>query len=105
MNDDILRRQFLRHVAQTSPAPLLIEVERAEGTFFYTPGGKRYYDLVAGVSVSNVGHANPAVVRAVQEQVARLGFYSNSVENSLQVKLAERLGLSLIHISEPTRPY
>lgn len=39
MNDDILRRQFLRHVAQTSPAPLLIEVERAEGTFFYTPEG------------------------------------------------------------------
>ena len=33
--------------------------------------GKRYYDLVAGVSVSNVGHANPAVVRAVQEQAAR----------------------------------
>ena len=63
---DILRKQFLAHVAQTSPSPMLVEVERAEGTFFYTPEGKRYYDLVAGVSVSNVGHANPAVVRAVQ---------------------------------------
>ncbi len=50
---------------------MLVEVARAEGTFFYTPEGKRYYDLVAGVSVSNVGHANPAVVRAVQEQAAR----------------------------------
>ena len=89
---DILRRQFLSHVAQTSPSPMMVEVARAEGVFFYTPEGKRYYDLVAGVSVSNVGHANPEVVRAVQEQVARLGFYSNSVENSLQVKLAERLG-------------
>jgi len=39
--------------------------------FFYTPEGKRYYDLVAGVSVSNVGHCNPAVVKAVQEQAAR----------------------------------
>lgn len=68
---DILRKQFLAHVAQTSPSPMLVEVERAEGTFFYTPEGKRYYDLVAGVSVSNVGHANPAVVRAVQEQAAR----------------------------------
>ena len=88
----ILRKQFLAHVGQTSPSPMLVEVERAEGSFFYTPEGKRYYDLVAGVSVSNVGHCNPAVVRAVQEQVTRLGFYSNSVENSLQVKLAERLG-------------
>lgn len=49
---------------------MMIEVERAEGTFFYTPEGKRYFDLVAGVSVSNVGHANPEVIRAVQEQAA-----------------------------------
>ena len=67
----ILRKQFLAHVGQTSPSPMLVEVARAEGSFFYTPEGKRYYDLVAGVSVSNVGHCNPAVVRAVQEQAAR----------------------------------
>ncbi len=53
----ILRKQFLAHVGQTSPSPMLVEVARAEGSFFYTPEGKRYYDLVAGVSVSNVGHA------------------------------------------------
>ena len=70
-NETVLRKQFLAHVGQTSPSPMLIEVERAEGTFFYTPEGRRYYDLVAGVSVSNVGHANPAVVRAVQEKAAR----------------------------------
>lgn len=68
---NILRKQFLAHVAQTSPSPMLVEVARAEGSFFYTPEGKRYYDLVAGVSVSNIGHANPAVIRAVQEQTAR----------------------------------
>ena len=67
----ILRKQFLAHVGQTSPSPMLVEVARAEGSFFYTPDGKRYYDLVAGVSVSNVGHCNPDVVRAVQEQAAR----------------------------------
>ena len=67
----ILRKQFLEHVGQTSPSPMLVEVERAEGSFFYTPEGKRYFDLVAGVSVSNVGHANPEVVKAVQEQVGR----------------------------------
>ncbi len=66
----ILRKQFLEHVGQTSPSPMMIEVARASGSCFYTPEGKRYYDLVAGVSVSNVGHSNPAVVDAVQRQVA-----------------------------------
>ena len=68
--EQILRRQFLANVGQTSPAPMLISVERAEGVFFYTPEGKRYFDLVSGVSVSNVGHANPDVVEAVQRQAA-----------------------------------
>ena len=67
---NILRKQFLTHVGQTSPSPLMIEVARAEGSFFYTPEGKRYYDLVAGVSVNNVGHANPRIIEAVQRQVA-----------------------------------
>ncbi|MFI3280568.1 MAG: aspartate aminotransferase family protein [Rikenellaceae bacterium] len=66
----ILRKQFLEHVGQTSPSPMMVEVARAEGSCFYTPEGKRYYDLVAGVSVSNVGHCNPAVVEAVQRQAA-----------------------------------
>ncbi len=90
---NILRKQFLAHVAQTSPSPMLVEVARAEGSFFYTPEGKRYYDLVAGVSVSNVGHANPAVVRAVQEQAARymhVMVYGELVETP-QVTYAERL--------------
>ncbi len=89
----ILRKQFLAHVAQTSPSPMLVEVERAEGTFFYTPEGKRYYDLIAGVSVSNVGHANPAVVRAVQEQAARymhVMVYGELVE-APQVRYAARI--------------
>ena len=66
----ILRKQFLEHVGQTSPSPMMVEVERADGSFFYTPEGKRYFDLVAGVSVSNVGHANPDVIAAVQKQAA-----------------------------------
>ncbi|MDE7304897.1 MAG: aspartate aminotransferase family protein [Alistipes sp.] len=90
---NILRKQFLAHVAQTSPSPMLVEVERAEGVFFYTPEGKRYYDLVAGVSVSNVGHANPDVVRAVQEQAARymhVMVYGELVETP-QVAYASKL--------------
>ena len=72
---------------------MLVEVERAEGSFFYTPEGKRYYDLVAGVSVSNVGHCNPAVVRAVQEQAARymhVMVYGELVETP-QVEYASKL--------------
>ncbi len=68
---EILRRRFLAHVGQTSPSPMMIAVERAEGVFFYTPEGKPYYDLVAGVSVSNAGHNNAEVVAAVQAQAAR----------------------------------
>lgn len=89
----ILRKQFLEHVGQTSPSPMLIEVARAEGSFFYTPEGKRYFDLVAGVSVSNVGHANSEVVRAVQEQAANymhVMVYGEMVERP-QVEYARRI--------------
>ena len=94
---EILRKQFLRHVAQTSPAPQLIEVARAEGVFFYTPEGKPYYDLVSGVSVNNVGHANPAVVEAVQRQAAdymHIMVYGEMVERP-QVEFARLLATSL----------
>jgi acetylornithine/succinyldiaminopimelate/putrescine aminotransferase len=91
--NDILRKQFLRHVAQTSPAPQLIEVARAEGVYFYTPEGKRYYDLISGVSVNNVGHGNAAVVEAVQRQVAdymHIMVYGEMVERP-QVEYARLL--------------
>ena len=94
---EILRKQFLRHVAQTSPAPQLIEVARAEGVFFYTPEGKPYYDLISGVSVSNVGHSNRAVVEAVQRQAAdymHIMVYGEMVERP-QVEFARLLAESL----------
>ena len=89
----ILRKQFLAHVGQTSPSPMLVEVERAEGVFFYTPEGKRYYDLISGVSVSNVGHANPKVVEAVCAQARdymHVMVYGELVERP-QVQYATRL--------------
>ena len=95
--NEILRNQFLRHVAQTSPSPQLIEVARAEGVFFYTPEGKPYYDLISGVSVSNVGHGNRAVVEAVQRQAAdymHIMVYGEMVERP-QVEFARLLAESL----------
>ena len=65
------RQVFLQHVAQTSTAPLLLEIARAEGVYMYGTGGQRYLDLISGISVSNVGHSHPRVVQAVQEQAAK----------------------------------
>lgn len=99
---NIIREQFLQNVAQTSPSPLLIEVERAEGIYLYTPEGKRYVDLVSGVSVSNVGHGNPKVVEAVCEQTRRYMHcmvYGELVEKP-QVQYAALLAK---HLPEPLR--
>ncbi len=65
------RQLFLSHLAQTSPSPLLIEIERAEGMYLYGPGDKKYMDLIAGISVSNLGHSHPAVVNAVKQQAEK----------------------------------
>lgn len=64
-----LRQLFLQHLAQTSDAPLLLEIERAEGMYLYDPAGKPYLDLIAGIGVSSLGHRHPAVVQAAKEQL------------------------------------
>lgn len=62
-----MRELFFRHIGQTSPSPLALQIEKADGVFLYS-GEKRYIDLVSGVSVSNVGHSRPEVVEAVRRQ-------------------------------------
>ncbi len=69
-----------------------IEPVRGEGSYVFTADGTRYLDLYGGHAVISIGHAHPLYVKAVSEQVARLGFYSNSVKNTLQQQLADRLG-------------
>ncbi|MBK6947236.1 MAG: aspartate aminotransferase family protein [Haliscomenobacter sp.] len=64
-----LRQLFLQHVAQTSPFPLLMEIERAEGVWLYDREGKAIMDLISGISVSSLGHRHPKVVEAVKAQV------------------------------------
>lgn len=63
------RELFLRHVAQTSAAPLALEIVKAEGCLLYDAGGKEYLDLVGGISVANTGHRHPAVIAAIQKQM------------------------------------
>ena len=69
-----------------------IEPVRGRGCFVYDEAGTEYLDLYGGHAVISIGHAQPDYVRAVQEQAARIGFYSNSVENPLQQTLADKLG-------------
>jgi len=69
-----------------------IEPVRGKGSHVFTEDGTDYLDLYGGHAVISIGHAHPLYVKAVSNQVARLGFYSNSVVNSLQTRLAARLG-------------
>jgi acetylornithine/succinyldiaminopimelate/putrescine aminotransferase len=88
-----LREAFLRHVAQTSPAPIGLEVVRAEGSWLYTADGRRYLDLIAGIGVSALGHGHPAVLGAIAAQARRhlhVMVYGEYVIEA-QVRLAERL--------------
>lgn len=87
------RQLFLRHVAQTSDAPLALEITHAAGMYMFQANGKPLLDLIAGISVCNMGHCHPAVVKAIQEQAAsymHLLVYGELVQ-SPQVAYAQRL--------------
>ena len=88
-----LRQLFLEHVGQTSDNPMMLEVERAEGVYLYGPDGRRWIDLISGVSVSAVGHGNRRVIDAICAQARdylHLMVYGEAVE-SPQVRYAERI--------------
>ena len=87
------RQLFLNYIGQTSPAPMMVEIERAEGVYLFGPGGEKYLDLISGVSVSNTGHRHPKVVEAIKKQIdsyLHLMVYGEMIL-SPQVKFAERL--------------
>ncbi len=69
-----------------------IEPVSGAGCHVFTADGTDYLDLYGGHAVISIGHAHPRYVKAVSDQVSRLGFYSNSVINSLQERLADILG-------------
>jgi acetylornithine/N-succinyldiaminopimelate aminotransferase len=87
------RELFLKHLAQTSPAPLALEIVRAEGSYMWDRDGKQYTDLIGGISVCNIGHRHPKVVDAIKnqaDQYLHLMVYGELVE-SPQVEYAEML--------------
>lgn len=92
---------FLNHLAQTTPSPFLLSIDRAEGIYLYSPEGKRYTDLISGVGVSNLGHGHPKIVAAIKQQVDKhlhvmvYGEYIQSASNRLAEKLTTLLPANL----------
>ncbi|WP_405198283.1 aspartate aminotransferase family protein [Christiangramia sp. LLG6405-1] len=64
---------------------------KGDGCYVYDESGRKYLDLYGGHAVISIGHAHPNYVQAIQTQVAKLGFYSNSIKNPLQNELAGKL--------------
>ena len=69
-----------------------VNIVKGKGCHVWDDKGQEYLDLYGGPAVISIGHAHPHYVKRISEQVAQLGFYSNSVINRLQEQLAERLG-------------
>lgn len=91
------RQLFLQHLGQTSPFPLMLEIESAEGIYMYKKDGGKIIDLISGIGVSNVGHRHPKVIKAIHEQVDKymhLMVYGEFIQTP-QVKLAEKIAGTL----------
>ena len=69
-----------------------VNIVRGQGCKVWDDKGQEYLDLYGGHAVISIGHSHPHYIKKVAEQVSKLGFYSNSVVNKLQVEQAERLG-------------
>ncbi len=95
------RQIFLHQQAQTSPSPLLLEIERAHGIYLFDKNNKPYIDFISGIGVSAVGHCHPKVVHAVQQQAQTYmhlmvyGEYVQTPQTQLAQKLASLLPSNL----------
>lgn len=69
-----------------------ITIEKAAGSYVWDDQGNKYLDLYGGHAVISIGHTHPHYVKRIEEQLHKVGFYSNSVHIPLQVELAEKLG-------------
>ena len=69
-----------------------VNIVKGKGCKVWDEKGQEYLDLYGGHAVISIGHAHPHYIEKVTEQLNKIGFYSNSVINKLQVELAERLG-------------
>ncbi len=85
---------FKSHLGQTNEHPFLLDIDKAKGVFLFDKSGKRYFDMISGVAVSNIGHRHPKVIQAIQDQLDKhlhVMVYGEFIQDS-QLKLAENLG-------------
>lgn len=85
--------EFVQHLGPTTPFPLLIDIDKAEGLYIYDKDGNAYMDLIAGVSVSNIGHRHPRVINAIKQQLDKhmhVMVYGEFIQDS-QLDLANEL--------------
>lgn len=98
------RELFYSYIAQTSPEPMDLHIEKAEGAHLIDSEGKKYVDLISGISVSNVGHCNPRVVKAIQEQSEKYmhlmvyGEYVQTPQNKLAEAICNQLPKTLNNV-------
>ena len=64
-----LKQLFYNHQGRPSNEPIEIEIVNSEGIYLYGKDGKDYIDLVSGVSVSNLGHKHPVIIKAIKDQL------------------------------------
>ncbi len=91
MNDKLAC--FPENLARTSAYPLSVEISEAKGIYMYSSGGRRYTDLISGLSVNNVGHCHPTVVNAIKKQAEKhlhLMVYGELIQYH-QARLAKNL--------------
>jgi acetylornithine/N-succinyldiaminopimelate aminotransferase len=63
------KKEFLKHLGQTTEHPLLLEVESADGIYIKDKNGRQYMDMISGIAVSSLGHGHPRIKRALQNQI------------------------------------
>ena len=95
------QEQFLQLQGQTNETPYLIDVEKAEGIYIWDKSGKKYMDMIAGVSVTNIGHRHPKVIEAIQNQLDKhlhVMVYGEYIQDA-QLALANNLASVLPEMS------
>src|ERR1700722_10079808 len=91
------KKDFFSYLAQTSTAPLSLEIKSAKGIWLTDITGKKYADLISGIAVSNLGHSHPAVVKAIKAQADKhthimvYGEYIQSPQVGFAKKISEQL--------------
>lgn len=96
-----MKSDFLTYQAQTSPHPLLLEIDEAKGSYIYDTKGKKYLDFIAGVSANTLGHQPEPVVNAIKNQVDKYmhvmvyGEFAQKPQSDLAKIIAEHLPESL----------